>query len=282
MNLAETAEQAACDAVADVEPGQLRERIETRLAEESLLPGGLTLRVGTAPTGAAKQEVRAEPAGELASDSTPAAGPSHRSRPRPRPGLGPESPVERRAAGVQLIAVGLRWTRQLVTEADWPVGTETTPGDRPEAGPHSGSRCEPGTAAETTVALLGADVAVARGSSLLARTAAVDRAVAVVRTFGRTQTAATSSDAGGRANGDDTADSQGQLERELLELAVIAGGTVGGEAVTPRLTDLAGELAATLTDGTGAFRPTARLRSELVAEQLAAAAAQPDVGSPTD
>ena len=280
MNLAETAEQAACDAVADVEPGQLRGRIETRLAEESLLPGGLTLRVGTAPTGAAKQEVRAEPAGEPAPDSTPAAGPGHRSR--SRPGLGPESPVERRAAGVQLIAVGLRWTRQLVTEADWPVGTETTPGDRPEAGPHSGSSSESGTAAETTVALLGADVAVARGSSLLARTAAVDRAVAVVRTFGRTQTAATNSDAGGRANGDDAANSQGQLERELLELAVIAGGTGGGEAVTPRLTDLAGELAATLTDGTGAFRPTDRLRSELVAEQLAAAAAQPDVGSPTD
>lgn len=281
MNLAETAEQAACDAVADVEPRQLRGRIETRLAEESLLPGGLTLRVGTTPTGAAKQEVRAEPAGELASDSTPAAGSSHRSRPRHRPGLGPESPVKR-AAGVQLIAVGLRWTRQLVTEADWPVGTEATPGDRPEAGPHSGSRSESGTTAETTVALLGADVAVARGSSLLARTAAVDRAVAVVRTFGRTQTAATSSDAGGRANGDDAADSQGQLERELLELAVIAGGTGGGEAVTPRLTDLAGELAATLTDGTGAFRPADRLRSELVAEQLAAAAAQPDIGSPTD
>ncbi|ERG89189.1 MAG: hypothetical protein J07HX5_01343 [halophilic archaeon J07HX5] len=277
MNLAETAEQAARDAVVDVEPGQLRARLETRLAEEPLLPGALTVRVGTAPPRTAKTETGTETQAELKLK------PELASRIDPDPG--PESLVAQRAAGVQLVSVGLRWTRQLVTEAEWPVETETTPGGRPDAGaepdPNAGSGPAADTGIDTTVALLGADVAVARGSSLLARTAAVDRAVAVVRTFGRTQTAATdSSDAGGRADSETC--SRGQLEQDLLELAVIAGGTVGSEAVTPRLTDLAGELATTLTDETGAFRSPERLRSEVVAEQLRYAASQPDVGSPTD
>ena len=162
-----------------------------------------------------------------------------------------DGPLGRRAAGVQLVFAGLDRTRHLATDADWTADVNT------------------GT--ETDLALLGADVAVARGAYLLARTAAADRAVGVVRRFGRNQTEAETSDAGpGR--------SRCGLERDALELAVIAGGTVGGEAVASQLEEAVGELATLLIDEDGAFRAVDRVHSEAVANRLAAS----PTGSTTD
>lgn len=107
--------------------------------------------------------------------------------------------VEQRAAGVQLIYEGLRLTRSLVREEPW--DGEDIPDDIP-----------------ADVDVLAADVMVARGFRLLARTEAADRAVETVRRFGREQTR--------------TADSEPTamgLEACVFELAVVAGATVAGE-----------------------------------------------------
>ncbi|WP_231753996.1 hypothetical protein [Natronomonas sp. CBA1123] len=77
----------------------------------------------------------------------------------------PEDLVEQ-AAGVQLIYDGLRLTRDLAQDDPW------NGGDRDAA----------------NMAILAADVLVARGFYLLARTDAAEDAVGVVRAFGRDQT----------------------------------------------------------------------------------------------
>lgn len=240
MDLAATAEQTTRRELAEIEPARLREHLTGQLADGSMVPGALTLQVGqTVGTATA----------------SPAAGPS----------------VQRRAAGVQLVSVGLTRTRALVTDADWEQR-------RPER-------------TDTELELIAADVAVARGTQLLARTAAADRVVAVIRQFGRDQTSsAESSDSGSTADraaegqnqtrnrSQSQTRSEGSLERQLLELAVVAGGSVG-QASTPRLEELADELTACLTDDDG-FGPVTRIRSEAVTTRLAAA--RPQVGSTTD
>ena len=106
--------------------------------------------------------------------------------------------VERRAAGVQLIYEGLRLTRYLVYEEPWTADAEpNAPGD---------------------LDVLVADVLVARGFRLLARTEAASKAVETVREFGREQTEA-------YADHGPTARS---LEANVFELAVIAGATATG------------------------------------------------------
>lgn len=96
--------------------------------------------------------------------------------------------LEHRAAGVQLIYEGLRLTRTLVHDSPWTA-------DAP-----------PNAAADLDV--LAADVLVARGFHLLARTEAAGQAVETVRAFGREQTEP------GAARG---------LEANVFELAAIAG-----------------------------------------------------------
>ena len=238
MDLAATAEQATRRELAEIEPARLREHLTGQLADGSMVPGALTLQVGqTVGTAAA----------------SPAAGPS----------------VQRRAAGVQLVSVGLTRTRALVADANWEQR-------RPER-------------TDTELGLIAADVAVARGTQLLARTAAADPVVAVIRQFGRDQTSsAESSDSGStadqaaevrnRSQSRSRSRSEGSLERQLLELAVVAGGSVG-HAGSPRLEELAEELAACLTDDDG-FEPVTRIRSEAVTTRLAAA--RPQAGSTTD
>lgn len=162
-----------------------------------------------------------------------------------------DGPLGRRAAGVQLVFAGLDRTRRLATDTDWTADGSPSP--------------------EADLALLGADVAVARGAYLLARTAAADRAVGVVRRFGRDRTEAETSDA-------DPGRSRGDLERDALELAVIAGGTVGRDAVAPQLEAGIDELATLLIDEEGAFRAVDRVHSKAVANRLAA----PTAGSTTD
>ena len=129
-------------------------------------------------------------------------------------GRGPVG-VEERAAGVQLIYEGLRLTRALADEPPW----ERDP-------PHTDSNID----------ILAADVMVARGFSLLARTEAADKAVETVQSFGR----------------DETDDQQGRsaaphaLETDVFELAVVAGTTAFGSDPSESLLAYAADLAASL------------------------------------
>jgi len=107
--------------------------------------------------------------------------------------------LERRAAGVQLIYEGLSLTRELVDAEPWrgDVGDAERPAD---------------------LEVLAADVLVARGFRLLARTGAADAAVRTVREFGRERTDA-------RAGREPTAQS---LEASVFDLAAVAGATAAG------------------------------------------------------
>ena len=120
--------------------------------------------------------------------------------------------VTERAAGVQLIYDGLRLTRELADDEPWLSGQKGA-GD---------------------LGMLAADVLVARGFYVLARTEAADAAVATVRAFGRDQTVS-------RETGDP--DLARNLEANVLELAVVAGATLADGGVSPRLREFAAEMA---------------------------------------
>jgi hypothetical protein len=113
-------------------------------------------------------------------------------------GTSDEHDVSRRAAGVQLIYDGLRVTRDLVAAEPWAHTDDADPDD--------------------DLDILAADVLVARGFRLLARTEAADKAVETVQAFGREQTdrqvGRTPTDRG--------------LEANVFELAAIAGGSAAG------------------------------------------------------
>ena len=110
-----------------------------------------------------------------------------------------------RAVGVQLIYDGLRLTRGLAHDDPWGEAAGETEGDIP-----------------ADMEILAADVLVSRGFYLLARTEGAEAAVEVVRSFGRDQTE--------RRERDDP-DLDRELERDVLELAVLAGATaVGSDA----------------------------------------------------
>ncbi|USZ67210.1 hypothetical protein NGM10_10755 [Halorussus salilacus] len=148
--------------------------------------------------------------------------------------------IEDRAAGVQLIYEGLRLTRALAADVPW---------DRDP--PHT----------DGNVAILAADVMVARGFSLLASTEAADKAVETVKSFGR----------------DETDDQQGResrphaLEVDVFELAVLAGTTAFGVEPPESLLAYVEDLAASL----GGDRPDP---PESVPEEVAKAMA--DVPTP--
>jgi len=116
-----------------------------------------------------------------------------------------------RAAGVQLIYDGLRLTRTLVHTEPWTdVDDQTQP----------------------NLDVLAADVLVSRGFYLLARTDAAGRAVETVRTFGREQTERRDAERDPTRN---PADHDRTLERDVLELAALAGTTAAGGTPTPEL-----------------------------------------------
>ena len=186
--------RAATEAVSDVDPPGLRERIGDQLAEASLVPGAFTLHVVRSLTDSA-----VEP-GLATGDE--AEGPLL-------------DPLTERAAGVQLIYEGLALTRDLAQEDRWGQGD-----DRDEA----------------DLSILAADVLVARGFYLLARTEAADDAVATVQAFGHDQTVR-------RTAEDPSLDRN--LEADVLELAVVAGTTAAGRRPTPRLREYAAGLAET-------------------------------------
>jgi hypothetical protein len=112
--------------------------------------------------------------------------------------------VAERAAGVQLIYEGLSLTRTLADDPPWTDG-----------------RADDGD-----LDILMADILVARGFYLLAHTEAADDAVGVVRSFGGDMTRRRTSD-------DLSLDSN--LERDVLELAVVAGATADGGPAPERL-----------------------------------------------
>ena len=118
-----------------------------------------------------------------------------------------------RAAGVQLIYEGLSLTRQLARDNPW------VNGDRDGA----------------DLDILIADILVSRGFYLLARTEVAEAAVDVVRAFGRDQT-------NRRTAGEDGPDIE--LERDICELAVVAGVTAGGRQPTSALREYASDLGA--------------------------------------
>ncbi|MFA1610076.1 DUF7114 family protein [Halobellus rubicundus] len=150
-----------------------------------------------------------------------------------------------RAAGVQLIYEGLRLTRSLSHDEPWTGGIE---GD-----------------IDADLDILAADVLVSRGFYLLARTDAADRAVKVVRAFGRDQTLR-------RGDGADRDALDRNLEADVFALAVVAGMTAVGETPSPALLEYAAELAGDCDAGDG-LRPADDAFSESTAERIASLSA---------
>lgn len=142
--------------------------------------------------------------------------------------------ITRRAAGVQLIYEGLRLTRKLAHEEPW---------------------TDLGVNGEADLEILAADILVARGFYLLARTDAADRAVRTVRAFGRDQTLREESETDVDAERLDA-----NLERDVLELAVEAGTGAVGSTPTPELIAVANDVAADV--GTN-FPPASECLPEL-------------------
>jgi len=138
--------------------------------------------------------------------------------------------ISERAAGVQLIYEGLRLTRQLAHTEPWE--TAATDGD-----------------IDADLDIIAADVLVARGFYLLARTEAADRAVDVVRTFGRDQTHRREPDA-------DVEALDRNLEATVFALAAVAGTTAVSGRPTPALLEY---IAGLSRDGAGDLPTVATL-----------------------
>ncbi|WP_435100525.1 DUF7114 family protein [Halarchaeum sp. P4] len=114
------------------------------------------------------------------------------------PGQADEDGLDRRAAGVQLVYEGLALTRDLVEEEPW-LANEAS--DLP-----------------ADLDVLAADVLVARGFRLLARTDAADAAVHTVREFGRERT----------DTQEHVESTSRTLEASVFDLAAVAGATAAG------------------------------------------------------
>ena len=133
--------------------------------------------------------------------------------------------IAHRAAGVQLIYEGLRLTRSLAHDPPWVHGD----------------------AGDADLEILAADILVARGFYLLARTDAAGKAVRTVKSFGRDQTRRREADTDVDADRLDA-----NLECDVLELAVVTGATAAGSRPTPELVTLATDVA---TDAESGFPP---------------------------
>ncbi|ESS05700.1 MAG: hypothetical protein A07HB70_02179 [uncultured archaeon A07HB70] len=145
--------------------------------------------------------------------------------------------VVERAVGVQLVYEGLRLTRHLVADEPWAAGVDDD------------------IAADLDI--LAADVLVSRGFYLLATTEAADRAVAVIRAFGRDQTT--------RAEGFET-----ELEGDVCALAAWAGTTA---AAGPPRDALVDHLVAFGRGFGGGFPGAARALDDAARDRVAAVAA---------
>lgn len=160
--------------------------------------------------------------------------------------------VAERAAGVQLIYEGLGLTRGLSEAEPWTDPTLDSDG--------------------ADLDVLVADVLVARGFYLLARTEAADRAVETVRSFGRNQTGAL------EASNDAAEPADHHLEESVFALAAEAGATTAGQALEP-LTRRSKALASRFTDGS---LPTAETVLDDESRQRLAASVPDRDGSVTE
>lgn len=212
METADNCRRGAFEAVSDVEPPALREYIETTLEEASMVPGVLTIEsaAATAPDGHSHLDATSQPMPptdrdvdsslEFAADIADTDG------------------IRNRAAGVQLIYEGLRLTRSLAHREPWDDRENESDAGIDDA--HRGD-----------LEILAADILVARGFYLLARTNAAETAVQTVQAFGRDQSRR-------REQAPKTADAStvdANLERDILELAVRTGTGAVGETPTARL-----------------------------------------------
>jgi hypothetical protein len=154
--------------------------------------------------------------------------------------------LAQQAAGVQLIYEGLRLTRELAHDEPW-----ATVDREPDADIDGIDADIDGIDADLDI--LAADVFVSRGFYLLARTDAADRAVDVVRAFGRDQTLRRRPDA------DRTALDR-NLESDVFALAAVTGAAAVGRTAAAALVDYAADLAA---DGTMPPEPVATLPTDL-------------------
>lgn len=199
MDRAARCRRAARDAVADVEPPRLHEVIADVLDDASMTPAVLTLESATAID----------------------------------PSISLET-IAPRVAGVQLVYEGLRLTRTLAQTDPWsPDGQPTPTSDRATTDPTDGDTTTDVTA---DLEILAADILVARGFYLLARTDAAEKAVHTVRAFGRDQTRRDDP-------GVEAADVDANLERDVLELAVRTGASVANADPRPDLLAVAADLA---------------------------------------
>ncbi|WP_436347082.1 DUF7114 family protein [Natronorubrum sp. FCH18a] len=208
MEKADSCRRAAYEAVEDVEPPELHDYIETTLEEASMVPGVLTMKSAAATAADGRSILDADRTPEPASDRDSEHG---------RELDDDASGVTTQAAGVQLIYEGLRLTRSLAHDEPWTENGTSGGDDSAEAG---------------DLEILAADILVARGFYLLARTDAAGKAVRTVQSFGRDQSRRTAV-----ADGDETdpAAVDTNLERDILELAVLTGAAAVGDTPSPRL-----------------------------------------------
>ncbi|MFD1565584.1 hypothetical protein ACFR99_18800 [Haloarchaeobius amylolyticus] len=222
MEKADSCRRAAVEAVADVEPPRLYEYIESVLDRASMVPAALTLESAAAM--APESHVFEAEDGRRGERESEADGDHARASDRD-PDTGS---IVTHAAGVQLIYEGLRLTRSLAHDEPW-TATDSD-------------------AAEGDLAILAADILVARGFYLLAHTDAAGKAVRTVQSFGRDQTRRTEleSETTAGIGADDTAPESidANLERDVLELAVRTGAVAVDETPAPWLLTAAADLAA--------------------------------------
>lgn len=127
--------------------------------------------------------------------------------------------IDRRVVGVQLIYEGLKHTRTLARFPPW----------------------DDERANDADLEILVAEVLVARGFSLLARTEAMPVAVETVRAFGRDET-------NRRVEGSDSDPSDRALEADVFELGIIAGVTATGARCPPEARSFAVKLAESMNE----------------------------------
>lgn len=180
-----------------------------------MLPGALTLESAAAMASEGRVF-----GGESEQGFTEADADRSRGDGRNRGSDGEPDGIVTHAAGVQLIYEGLRLTRSLAHDEPWTAAD--------------------GDAGDGDFAILAADILVARGFYLLARTDAAGKAVRTVQSFGRDQTRRTDLAVEG---GTDPAAIDANLERDVLELAVRTGAVAVGETPSPRLLAVAEDLA---------------------------------------
>jgi len=202
MEEAVAVRQAALSAVDDVDPDALFDALEQRVEGGSMAPGVLTLLSAAAVDGG-------------------------------------YDGVTDRAAGVQLIYEGLRLTRSLAHAEPWSAAAAEgwSPADVAADRPTGNGKSPAAAAAD--IDILVADIMVARGFYLLARTEAAEAAVGVVRSFGRDQTVRRETD-------DPSLDDN--LEADVFELAVVAGTTAVGGGPAVHLGEFATDLATVESD----------------------------------